>query len=250
MKIFVVEDDIVCVKELQTMIKDLGFELMGAAVNVEDCSRFLKYKTPDLVIAKIDIGIDGLSFLLNNDKVQSIPTIFTTGANGSKELAKQGHINNCTTLVKPFDKDTLLSAIIYLKTKQNDTNLARLILAKKKLINRPIKQDDVKEISAILKEDATLTSFNLSDREKYILKKYCLELSSFGEIGDSLKISPQRVRILYKKAFVKVKSSLSNLAIKEDKKATVKFKADKPTLENSLPMGFSEKKEKNNYNIH
>ena len=117
---------------------------------------------------------------------------------------------------------------------------------KRQLINRPIKQDDVKEISAILKEDATLTSFNLSDREKYILKKYCLELSSFGEIGDSLKISPQRVRILYKKAFVKVKSSLSNLAIKEDKKATVKFKADKPTLENSLPMGLSEKKRRKN----
>ena len=56
-RIFVVEDEVVVAFEMSDLLEDLGFEVVGPSVHLEDAKR--KAKTDDIDVAFLDVNLGG-----------------------------------------------------------------------------------------------------------------------------------------------------------------------------------------------
>lgn len=110
--ILIVEDDISLAIDLEMMINEMGYHLIGRVDNGAAALEIIHTSSPDLVLMDIDIkgdltGID----IAEKIKHLDIPVLFITSFDDEQHFSKAAQTNYIGYLVKPVNKFTLRSTI-------------------------------------------------------------------------------------------------------------------------------------------
>ena len=106
--ILIVEDDTLIALDLQTLVENAGYNVIGPAWSVEAAVKLLEHAKPDLAL--LDINLGGInSFRIAEMLVaKAVPFIFVTAH--SRRILHDDYADR-PVLEKPFLPDTLLSVI-------------------------------------------------------------------------------------------------------------------------------------------
>ncbi|MDI9872621.1 LytR/AlgR family response regulator transcription factor [Flectobacillus roseus] len=110
-RIMIVEDEIMSLKNLEHIVNSKEFQIVGTAKTISEAEVIVEDCKPDLIISDICLGKRNIFEIINNKNFLNIPKVFITGH------ADNGNIRKCKThsssvlLTKPFNKYTLLSSI-------------------------------------------------------------------------------------------------------------------------------------------
>lgn len=111
--ILVVDDSTYIYEELEYMLSDTSFQLIGHAKSGEDAVDLYENLKPDLVTMDIVLpGMDGLetaSVIMRNHADAKIIILSSLAYDDTIEEAKK--IGACGFIFKPIEKDALISAL-------------------------------------------------------------------------------------------------------------------------------------------
>lgn len=112
LNIFIVEDDISLALDLQMMVEEMGYQVIGRSDNSEEALKIIEEKTPDLILMDIDIRGD-LTGIEIAEKIRhaDIPVLFITSFNDQEHFEKANETNHIGYMIKPVNKFTLRAAI-------------------------------------------------------------------------------------------------------------------------------------------
>lgn len=113
LRVLVVEDEVLIGMMLEDMLTDLGCQVVGPSINMDEALRTVQ--DPNIDLAILDLNLNGVSALPIAEmlRVRRVPIIFSTGygvADGMSEQYKQ-----FPTLAKPYDitdLKTVLSEVL------------------------------------------------------------------------------------------------------------------------------------------
>lgn len=123
MKILIIEDELLIIELLKSILEDLGYSLIYSATSYSKALLLLEDVKPNFVL--IDIGLlgkkNGIDFANNIVKNYNIPFIYITGKT-KKEILNLAKLSDpYAILIKPIDPDELSIAIdlaLYKHSKQ------------------------------------------------------------------------------------------------------------------------------------
>jgi len=110
--VLIVEDDLSFAIELDILVKEIGYKVLGRADNSEDALGIILSESPDLILMDNDIngqktGIE----LAEQIKHLSTPILFITSFGQTEYYERAKQTNFIGYLVKPIDKLSLRSSI-------------------------------------------------------------------------------------------------------------------------------------------
>ena len=110
MTILLIEDEPLIGKQLLKIVRYLepGATIDGPLTNVQSVVDYLSHRTPDLVIADIQLA-DGVSFEAFQQVNLNVPVIFTTAYD--EYAIRAFKLNSIDYLLKPIDPDELKAAL-------------------------------------------------------------------------------------------------------------------------------------------
>ncbi|MDH5681213.1 MAG: response regulator transcription factor [Spirochaetota bacterium] len=205
-KVAIVED-IKHIREGLAYLIDSAKELSvtGAFESAEDFLQSLKENIPDIVLMDIQLpGIDGIeATAIIKETHEKIEVMMLTIFEDEEKIFKSIKAGATGYVLKDTPKRTLIQEILELSNGGSPMTprVARKVL-------REFRPDT-----------ANKKSYNLSDREKEILK-HIVSGSTYHTIADDLEISPNTVRKhiqnIYQKLKVSSKAEVVGKAINED----------------------------------
>jgi DNA-binding LytR/AlgR family response regulator len=112
-KILVVEDEAIIAMDLEMMLLDMGYHVVGCAQNHFQAISLLNEHRPDIVLLDIflkssESGIETAAYINENQK---IPFIFISSYSDSLTLGEAKKTNPAAYLVKPFKQEDIFAAI-------------------------------------------------------------------------------------------------------------------------------------------
>lgn len=112
LKVLIVEDDISFSLELEMIIDEIGYPIIGNVDNSAEALDIIFSKEPDLILMDIDIK-GNLSGTEIGEKIKhlNIPIIFITSFDNKKKYDEARQSNMAAYLIKPTNKFTLESTI-------------------------------------------------------------------------------------------------------------------------------------------
>jgi DNA-binding LytR/AlgR family response regulator len=140
MKVLILEDETLASEKVENLLKeiDASLEVVGILKSVEAAKEwFADNASPDLVISDIRL-LDGLSFELFESISYRNPVIFTTAYD--QYAIKAFEVNSIDYLLKPIQKDKMISALSKLDKDANSTT-------------EPAPYQDIMEMIRTSKED-------------------------------------------------------------------------------------------------
>lgn len=113
LRILIIEDEAIIAEDMRLMLEDLGYHVVGLALDYEEGIELLETSNPDIVLTDIALGgpRDGVDLARIIRSKYMVPFIFVTSHSDRTtiERAKQ-HLPN-GYLVKPFDACDLFTSI-------------------------------------------------------------------------------------------------------------------------------------------
>jgi CheY-like chemotaxis protein len=108
-RILVVEDDFLAAKALETVLLDLGCEVIGPASSSAEACGLIKQKPVDAAILDINLSPGTCEPVARALRYRSMPFVFITGYGNINILPDdlRGH----RVLTKPTDRATITSAV-------------------------------------------------------------------------------------------------------------------------------------------
>lgn len=126
-KVLIVEDDGIIAEDLNSLLIEKGFNIVGVAHNGSDALDMLENRSPNFAILDINLGsgISGLNVAKVIHEKFEFPYIFLTSFDDNSTLEQAQNFGPYGYIVKPYQERTLLTTI---KTaisnfKQSQTNL-------------------------------------------------------------------------------------------------------------------------------
>ena len=112
--ILVVEDEIVSLQYLISIIESLGFDSIYEASNANDALSIVKNNQIDLVFMDINIdgAIDGIKCADMLNEQYALPIIFTTAYGDSKTILEASDTNIYGYVIKPFEPNDIEANLI------------------------------------------------------------------------------------------------------------------------------------------
>lgn len=113
LKILVVEDEFITQKTICNHLIEIGYEVIGTAMNAENALKIIKTENVDFAILDINIKGDKNGIWLANEITQNynIPHLFLTAYSDSETIKEALKTEPFGYLVKPFQKHDLFTAI-------------------------------------------------------------------------------------------------------------------------------------------
>lgn len=101
LRVFVVEDEVLIGMMLEDMLSDLGCEVIGPSINVDEALRTVQ--DPNIELAILDLNLNGVSSLPIADvlRARQVPIIFSTGYGIADNVSDP--YKDFPTLAKPYD---------------------------------------------------------------------------------------------------------------------------------------------------
>ncbi|WP_395646006.1 response regulator [Terricaulis sp.] len=108
-KILVVEDEALIAMELGERLGDLGYDVLGPAMTLDEADRLVADMKPDAAL--LDANLNGKSSVDLGAKLAAmgVPVAFCTGYDVIKNLPPA--LARATILTKPISEDALASAV-------------------------------------------------------------------------------------------------------------------------------------------
>jgi len=112
LNVLLVEDNLSFALEIEMIINELGYGLMGTVESAEEAYALLESKRPDLIISDISLkgNLDGID-MIKGLKDFGGAVIFITQYKDEKLYDRAKSLNPIAYLIKPFDKFSLQSCI-------------------------------------------------------------------------------------------------------------------------------------------
>ena len=112
-KILIVEDEIIIALDLKIRLENLGYHILGIALNGEDAIKKIREKNPDLVLMDIQLNgdMDGIKVAQQIRNQYNIPFIYITGSHDNSLLDRAKQTNPIGFISKPFDEIEIQKAI-------------------------------------------------------------------------------------------------------------------------------------------
>ena len=113
-KILIVEDEIIIAKDIQSILKTLGYDASVIASSGEEAIGKTKEIKPDLVLMNIDIKgeMDGIEAAAEIHNLFTIPVVFLTGYMDEERLKRAKATEPFSYVIKPFNERELHSTIV------------------------------------------------------------------------------------------------------------------------------------------
>ncbi len=166
-KILIVEDNVIIADDMQSMLEEIGYEVVGNVIIYEQAVEVLKNKKVDLVLIDIILASDktGIDLGEHIRANYNIPFIFVTSNSDRATVEKAKKVKPNGYLVKPFEQQDLYTSIeiaisnieanaSQLGAPEEDSNivsnsvLKNSIFVKKQHLYYRIQFDDIKYIKA------------------------------------------------------------------------------------------------------
>ena len=113
-KLMIVEDEVLIAEDIADLCEDIGFPPVFVAYRAGQALNYLKENPVDLVLLDINLedDIDGIEIAEFINKQCNADFIFLTSYSDQNTLAKVVSTNPAGYIVKPFNKEQLLSTIV------------------------------------------------------------------------------------------------------------------------------------------
>jgi diguanylate cyclase (GGDEF)-like protein/PAS domain S-box-containing protein len=107
--IFIVEDEVIVTRDIQSRLHKMGYEVTGTAARGEDAVERILDQRPDLVMMDINLrgGMDGIDAAANIRAEYDVPIIFCTAYSNKETLARAKITVPYGYVLKPFDNREL-----------------------------------------------------------------------------------------------------------------------------------------------
>ena len=110
--VLIVEDNLSFALELEMLIQEIGYNIVGRVDNSDEALEIILNKQPDFILMDVDIkgNMTGIEI---GDKIKhlDIPILFITSFGDDVHYQKAKQTLMVGYLVKPIDKFTLLTSI-------------------------------------------------------------------------------------------------------------------------------------------
>ena len=113
LKILIVEDNIIIAEDLQMMLEDLGYNVVGIAMSYYEALDLLEEKKPDICLLDVILKgeKDGIHLAEAINEKYGIPFLFITSHSDKVTIDRAKLTQPKGYIVKPFDKDDVYSSI-------------------------------------------------------------------------------------------------------------------------------------------
>ena len=166
-KILIVEDNVIIADDMQTMLEEIGYEIVGNVIDYEQATNVLNQNDVDLVLIDIILASDKTGIDLGEyiRKEYNIPFIFVTSNSdrATVEIAKKVKPNGY--LVKPFEQEDLYTSIEIALSNYNYGGEQGPEAIEQ---NKPVSDQDKKNVAnAVLKDSIFVKKNNLYYRIQF-----------------------------------------------------------------------------------
>lgn len=112
-RILIVEDNVIIADDMQSMLEEIGYEIVGNVIVYEQAEEILKTKEVDLVLIDIILASDktGIDLGKHIRDNYNIPFIFVTSNSDRATVEKAKVVKPNGYLVKPFEQQDLYTSI-------------------------------------------------------------------------------------------------------------------------------------------
>ena len=113
MRTLIVEDELIIAADLQSILEDLGYEVVGIARTAADAEQTIEQEQVDLVLLDIVLSgdRDGVDLAHVIRRHQSIPIVFVTSHADENTVRRAKAIRPEGYLVKPFTREDVYASI-------------------------------------------------------------------------------------------------------------------------------------------
>ena len=111
--ILIVEDESILALDLEDVLTNLGYEVVGTAINANEALEITQQFRPDLVLMDVRIqgAIDGIEAATEIWQRFSLPVVFLTASVDDKTLQRIKAASNYGCVSKPFKMEELSTTI-------------------------------------------------------------------------------------------------------------------------------------------
>ncbi len=216
MKTFIIEDDISFALEVEMLLKELQYPVLGTANSSDIGLVKIMEEKPDVILLDIYIegSNNGIEFA-RKIKHLNIPVIFMTAYNDEKlyQLAKE--LNPIAFLVKPFNLISLKSILERVKFQlkkekenlENQVNKEFIFIKNSKTIDKVF----IKDIFFVKSEGNYCYIY--TQEKKYVLKISLVKMHD--RLSQPIFIRVHRGHVINKSKIVTVSKNLSGLKLGE-----------------------------------
>jgi DNA-binding LytR/AlgR family response regulator len=167
-KIFIVEDEIDLAENLQDILNNSGYEIIGREEEGEKAFHRILESKPELILMDVMLKgvIDGIELARQIRTKSTVPIIFITAHSEQIYLERISGLNYDSFLLKPFTKEVLLTTISLTFLKYLNKKEGKNILSiRDKGFLVPIDEDNI----IMLKADGLYTRIYTSTRQ-YVIR--------------------------------------------------------------------------------
>lgn len=168
-KVMIVEDETIVGLDMKNTLVQLGYEVTGISHSGEKAINDAIKNKPDIIL--MDIQLDGQMTGIDTAKRIKqrfdVPIIYLTSYSDDTTLKEALSTTPSGYLLKPFiprELHTSIQAALHLKSKDNDTKLARLKYIQSNILKNKDLQNQIKDI----RKDPNLTHENKLERLLFI----------------------------------------------------------------------------------
>jgi len=112
-RILIVEDEVVIAMEIESLLQQMGYEVVGQAVRGEEAVELAGQSRPDLILMDIRLKgeMDGIAAAERIGRLFRIPVVFLTAHSDKGTLDRAMNVQPYGYLLKPFRKNDLYTSI-------------------------------------------------------------------------------------------------------------------------------------------
>jgi two-component system, response regulator PdtaR len=109
LKILLVEDQQITAEDLEALLIDWGYHVVGCAVSGDEAFDLFNQFQPDLALVDVNIegDIDGIETVKQFNKIKPIPIVYLTAQADTETIERAKSSNPFAYLIKPFDEQNL-----------------------------------------------------------------------------------------------------------------------------------------------
>jgi two-component system, response regulator PdtaR len=106
LKILIVEDEHLIANDIQGLLTDWGYEIVGCANRADQAISYFEKYSPDMVLLDIHLGekTDGVDLARHFNSIRKVPLVFLTAQADFQTVERAKTVEPAAYLLKPFDE--------------------------------------------------------------------------------------------------------------------------------------------------